>query len=196
MRNSVIKRKTNETDIVLELNLDGTGSYEIESGNGFFNHMLELFAKHGMFDLKVKCNGDTDVDFHHSIEDIGICLGKAFTEALGDKKGIERYGDIILPMDEALVLASVDISGRTYLGFEADFLDEYKINDFDLELVEEFMQAFARSAQITLHIKTLRGTNMHHLVEGIFKALARVLKKAVKIDENAKDVLPSSKGVL
>ena len=196
MRESEIKRKTAETDISLSLAIDGTGKGEgISTGIGFLDHMLNLFARHGRFDLCVKCKGDTNVDDHHSTEDIGIALGQAFRQALGDKKGICRYGDIILPMDEALILASVDVSGRGMLCFTADFKTE-KIGTFDTELVEEFFQAFALNAGITLHIKQLDGKNSHHIAEGMFKATARALRKAVSIDVEAKDEIPSTKGVL
>ena len=195
MRTSEIKRKTAETDITLTLNLDGTGKSEINSGNGFMDHMLTLFAKHGRFDLDVLCNGDTNVDFHHSAEDIGICLGKAFKEALGDMKGITRYADIILPMDEALILCATDISGRSYLGLDLP-LPSNRVGDFDTELVEEFLIAFVNNANITLHIKELAGKNTHHIIEGTFKALGRILAKAVKINEAYKNEIPSTKGVL
>ena len=196
MRESEIKRKTAETDISLSLAIDGTGKGEgISTGIGFLDHMLNLFARHGRFDLCVKCKGDTNVDDHHSAEDIGIALGQAFRQALGDKKGICRYSDIILPMDEALILASVDVSGRGMLCFTADFKTE-KIGTFDTELVEEFFQAFALNAGITLHIKQLDGKNSHHIAEGMFKATARALRKAVSIDVEAKDEIPSTKGVL
>ena len=195
MRTSKIERKTNETDIVLKLNLDGEGKGEINSGNGFMDHMLTLFAKHGKFDLDVFCNGDINVDFHHSAEDIGICLGKAFKEALGDMKGIYRYADIILPMDEALILCATDISGRSYLGLDLP-LPSSRVGDFDTELVEEFLIAFVNNANLTLHIKELAGKNTHHIIEGTFKALGRVLSKAVAINEKFKNEIPSTKGVL
>ena len=195
MRSYDIKRTTKETDIALSLNLDGKGESEIKSGNGFMDHMLTLFARHGGFDLKVVCNGDTDVDFHHSAEDIGICLGKALSEALGDMKGIYRYGNIILPMDEALVLVAVDISGRAHLSMDLP-LPSSRIGAFDTELVEEFFEAFVRNAGITLHIKELAGSNTHHIIEGCFKAVGRVLKAAVAIDAANADKIPSTKGVL
>ena len=195
MRSAKIIRKTGETDIELELNLDGTGENSIDTGVGFLDHILTLFARHGRFDLKVICKGDTNVDDHHSTEDIGIALGQAFKQALGDKRGIKRYGDIILPMDEALILAAVDISGRGMLVFNCDFTSQ-KIGTFDTELVEEFYNAFAPNAGITLHIKKLDGWNSHHVAEGSFKAVARTLRKAVKIDESCKDEIPSTKGVL
>ena len=181
MRSYDIKRTTKETDIALSLCLDGSGESSIKSGNGFMDHMLTLFARHGGFDLTVSCNGDTEVDFHHSAEDIGICLGKALSSALGDMKGIYRYGHIILPMDEALILAAVDISGRSHLSFDLP-LPSSRVGDFDTELVEEFFEAFVRNAGITLHIKELAGTNTHHIIEGCFKAVGRVLKAAVAID--------------
>ena len=196
MRNAEINRKTNETDISLVLDLDGKGEYKIDSGCNFFNHMMELFTKHGGFDLTLLCKGDFEVDFHHSIEDIGICLGKAFSEAIGDKKGIYRYGDMILPMDEALILCAIDYSGRSFLNFDVAFPDEYKVGDMDTELVEEFMLSFTRSANVTLHFKKLYGTNIHHIVEGIFKAFGRVLKQACMIDQKNADKLPSTKGML
>ena len=195
MRESEIKRKTAETDISLSLCVDGTGKAEISTGIGFLDHMLTLFARHGRFDLCVTCKGDTCVDDHHSTEDIGIVLGQALRQALGDKKGICRYGDIILPMDEALILASVDISGRGMLCLSAEFRTE-KIGTFDTELVEEFFQAFASNAGITLHIRQLDGKNSHHIAEGMFKAVARAMRKAVSIDEVARDEIPSTKGVL
>ncbi len=195
MRTVEISRKTAETDIVLKLNLDGSGKSTINSGNGFFDHMLTLFAKHSKFDLELNCNGDVNVDFHHSAEDIGITLGEAFKKALGDMKGITRYADTILPMDEALILSAVDISGRSYLSFNLDIPTE-KIGDFDSELIEEFLTAFVRKAEITLHIKQLNGSNSHHIAEGAFKSLAVTLKKAVEIQEKFKDEIPSTKGVL
>lgn len=196
MRKSQITRKTAETDITLSLNLDGNGSYDVKSGSNFFDHMLEQLAKHGGFDLALMCKGDVEVDFHHSAEDVGICLGKAFAEALGDKKGICRYGDVILPMDEALILCALDFSGRSYLNFDVTFPDEYKVGDLDTELIQEFFLAFVRSANATLHIKKLYGTNIHHIAEGVFKAFARALKKAVAIDAANADRLPSTKGIL
>ena len=195
MRESEIKRKTAETDISLSLCVDGTGKAEISTGIGFLDHMLTLFARHGRFDLCITCKGATCVDDHHSTEDIGIALGQALRQALGDKKGICRYGDIILPMDEALILASVDISGRGMLCLSAEFRTE-KIGTFDTELVEEFFQAFATNAGITLHIRQLDGKNSHHIAEGMFKAVARAMRKAVSIDEAARDEIPSTKGVL
>ena len=195
MRNAEIIRKTAETDIFLRLNLDGKGEVSTASGCGFLDHMLTLFAKHGRFDLELSCRGDTEVDYHHSVEDIGICLGMAFAEALGDKKGICRYGYMILPMDEALALTAVDFSGRGFLSFEAD-IPTQKVGDFDTELVEEFWQGFTRSAACTLHIKELAGTNSHHIIEAVFKSAARSMRQAVSIDEAAAGEIPSSKGVL
>ena len=195
MRTSEIKRKTNETDIELSINLDGKGDSIIDTGCGFLDHMLTLFAKHGKFDLNVKCIGDTEVDYHHTTEDIGICLGDAFLKALGDKKGICRYGDITLPMDEALILSAVDISGRGNCYYNMDIPTE-KVGDFDTELCKEFWDAFARDGGMTLHIIMLEGENSHHIIEGCFKAVARTLRKAVKIDIETADQLPSTKGVI
>lgn len=195
MREITLNRTTAETDIKLYLNLDGKGESKINSGNGFFDHMLTLFARHSKFDLKLDCKGDTNVDFHHSAEDIGIVLGDAFLKALGDKKGITRYADTTLPMDESLILTAVDISGRGYLNFDLSIPTE-KIGDFDSELVEEFFMAFVRCANVTLHIKQLDGRNSHHIVEGTFKSFARTLRKAVKIDDEFKNEIPSTKGIL
>ncbi len=195
MRRSEIKRKTKETDIALKLDVDGSGKGNIDTGVGFLDHMLELFKKHGCFDLDVVCKGDIDVDFHHSVEDIGICLGKAFRDAAGDCRGICRYGDMILPMDESLIMCAVDFGGRSYLSFDAE-MPSQKVGDFDTELVEEFMQAFVRTAEINLHIIKLKGTNTHHIIEGIYKALARTLKKALELDPRTGNELPSTKGVL
>ena len=195
MRRAEIARKTAETDIKIRLDIDGKGEGVISTGVGFLDHMLTLFSRHGKFDLDVSCIGDTYVDDHHSTEDIGIVLGQAFRQALGDKKGIFRYGDIILPMDEALILVSVDVSGRGMLCYRANFKTE-KIGTFDTELVEEFFIAFASNAGITLHIKQLDGRNSHHIAEGMFKAVARALRKAVDIDPRAQGEIPSTKGVL
>ena len=195
MRTAEIKRTTAETDIALTLCLDGSGQATINTGCGFLDHMLTLFAKHGRFDLVAKCNGDIEVDGHHTTEDIGIALGQAFKEALGDKKGIKRYGSTILPMDEALILTAVDISGRPYLRYRMR-IPAPMIGDFDTELLREFVIAFAFNAGITLHIRRLDGVNSHHIVEGTFKSLARTMRKAVAIDEEAKDEIPSTKGVL
>ena len=195
MRSYELKRKTAETGIELSLCLDGTGKISIDTGIGFMDHMLTLFAKHGGFDLTLRCVGDTNVDFHHSVEDIGIALGTAFSEALGDKKGICRYGSVILPMDEALILCAVDISGRDLLNYRVDVPTE-KVGDFDTELVKEFFLGFVRNSKITLHILELEGENSHHILECTFKAVTRTLRKAVAIDENFKDEIPSTKGVL
>lgn len=195
MRKSNIDRKTAETDIKLTLELDGKGRSDVDTGCGFLDHMLTLFASHGGFDLSLKCTGDVNVDYHHTAEDIGICLGTAFCEALGDKKGIERYGSIILPMDEALILCAIDFSGRDYLNFDVE-IPTLKVGDFDTELVEEFFIAFTRKANCTLHFKKLAGKNSHHVIEGAFKAAARAIKQAVKIDPDRADVIPSTKGVL
>ena len=195
MRNAEIIRKTAETDIALRLELDGTGDSSVDSGCGFLDHMLTLFAAHGRFDLSLTCRGDTNVDDHHTVEDIGICLGKAFCEALGDKRGICRYGDTILPMDEALILTAVDFSGRSCLGYDLT-LPAQKVGTFDTELVEEFWLAFVRQAQCALHIRMLAGKNTHHIIEGAFKSAARSLRQAVRIDAAFADEIPSTKGVL
>jgi imidazoleglycerol-phosphate dehydratase len=195
MRKVSIARKTKETDIILSLDLDGKGANAINTGCGFFDHMLELFARHGRFDLDVKCVGDVQVDYHHTVEDVGIVLGQAFKKALGDMKGITRYGTTILPMDESLVLTSLDISGRSFLKYDLP-VRATKIGDFPVELVEEFLLALVRHAGITLHVVKMAGTNSHHVIEGAFKSLARSLKDAVKIEEEYKDEIPSTKGVL
>lgn len=195
MRVSEIKRKTGETDIALKISLDGKGISKIDTGCGFLDHMLTLFARHARYDLEVKCAGDTNVDYHHTVEDVAICLGKAIFEALGDKKGIYRYGDIILPMDEALVMCAVDISGRDYLGYALE-IPAYKVGDFDTELCEEFFRAFVREAKLTLHIRQIAGSNSHHIIEGAFKAVARALSRATAIDGKYADEIPSTKGVL
>lgn len=195
MRTATINRKTAETDIKLTLNLDGRGNSNINSGCGFLDHMLTLFSKHGRFDLDLECVGDTYVDDHHTVEDIGISLGLAFKEALSDKKGVERYGNMILPMDETLILSAVDFSGRSYLNYNLDIPTE-KVGTFDTELVEEFFLGFVRNAECTLHIKQLDGTNSHHIIEGTFKSVARSMKDAVKIDEKFADEILSTKGVL
>ena len=195
MRNAEIKRKTAETDITLTLNLDGAGETKIQTGIGFLDHMLTLFARHGGFALAISCEGDTWVDGHHSAEDIGICLGMAFREALGDCRGIIRYGSMILPMDETLILSAVDVSGRSYLAFEVDFPTQ-RVGDFDTELVKEFFLAFVRKAELTLHIRQLAGENSHHIAEGIFKSVARSLRAAVAVDKDNADAIPSTKGVL
>ena len=212
MRIAEIKRKTAETDISLKLNLDGKGESKINSGCGFLDHMLTLLAKHARFDLSVFCDGDTHVDYHHTVEDVGICLGKAFAEAIGDKKGIIRYGDCTLPMDESLILSAVDLSGRDFLGYELPIPDEKvcitdglsydlpiprkQVGNFDTELVEEFWLGFVRNAGATLHIRKLAGTNSHHIIEGTFKSVARTLRDAVAIDSRFADAIPSTKGVL
>ena len=193
MRTSEITRNTAETKITLKLNLDGTGKSQIDTGVGFLDHMLTLFAAHGKFDLTVICNGDTGVDDHHSVEDIGICLGQAFQAALGDKRGITRYGSFLLPMDEALILSAVDISGRSCLSYGLDIPTE-KIGTFDTELVEEFFLGFTRNCPMSLHLRQLSGTNSHHIVEGAFKSLGRALKAAVALDGS--NDIPSTKGVL
>ena len=195
MRYAEVKRTTAETDISLSLLLDGSGKSVIDTGCGFLDHMLTLLASHGRFDLNVTCKGDTQVDYHHTVEDIGIALGKAFHDALGDKRGIHRYGDTILPMDEALILTAVDFSGRSYLGYEMNIPTE-KVGDFDTELVEEFWLGFVRQAECALHIRELAGKNSHHIIEGAFKSVARSLKEAVAIDGAYRNEIPSTKGVL
>lgn len=195
MRTAQMERRTAETDISLRLELDGTGKADCRTGCGFLDHMLTLFARHGRFDLTVRCQGDTQVDYHHTTEDIGICLGKAFREALGDKRGIVRYGDITLPMDEALVLAAVDVSGRGGCYYDLSVPTE-KVGDFDTELCQEFFIAFARDAGLTLHIRKLCGGNSHHILEGAYKAVARALRQAVRIDPECADEIPSTKGML
>ena len=195
MRTAEIQRKTNETDIKLTLNLDGSGKSEIECGCGFLEHMLTLFVFYAHFDLTLTCTGDTYVDDHHTVEDIGIALGEAFCNALGDKKGIVRYADTILPMDESLILTAVDLSGRALLSYSLDIPTE-KVGTFDTELCEEFFTAFVRTAQCTLHIKKISGTNSHHIIEGAFKSFARTMSGAVRIDSAFKDEILSTKGVL
>lgn len=195
MRTAEIIRKTAETDISLKINLDGTGVSNIKTGCGFLDHMLTLFAKHARFDLDVECNGDVYVDYHHTTEDIGIALGCAIDKALGDKKGIVRYGSMLLPMDESLIMCAVDISGRSFLAYGLDIPTE-KVGDFDTELTEEFFRAFASNARMNLHLKQLDGTNSHHIIEGAFKAVARSMKAAVAIDAAFADEIPSTKGVL
>ena len=193
MRTAVVCRKTAETDIFLSLDLDGSGKSTIQSGCGFLDHMLTLFASHGRFDLMVTCKGDTQVDYHHTVEDIGIALGQAFAQALGDKRGIQRYGDRILAMDEALILSAVDISGRSCLCYGLDIPTE-KIGTFDTELVEEFFLGFTRNCPMSLHLRQLSGTNSHHIVEGAFKSVGRALKAAVSL--TGSNEIPSTKGVL
>ena len=195
MRTAEIERKTAETEISLTLALDGTGEARIDSGVGFLDYMLTLFARHGRFDLALECRGDTAVDDHHSVEDIGIALGQAFAQALGEKRGIRRYGDTILPMDEALILTAADISGRGMLCFEMA-IPSPKVGSFDTELVQEFWQGFVRAAGITLHIRQLAGVNSHHIIEGCFKSAARTLRTAVSVDPAEADRIPSTKGVL
>ena len=195
MRTAEIIRKTAETEITLKLDLDGTGASDVATGVGFLDHMLTLFAKHGRFDLTLTCQGDTWVDDHHSVEDVGIALGMAFAQALGEKRGIARYGSCILPMDEALILTAVDLSGRAYLGFDLRIPTKH-VGTFDTELVEEFFWAFVRSAACTLHLRRLAGKNSHHIIEGAFKSAARSLRAAVRIEERFRDEIPSTKGVL
>ncbi len=195
MRNAEINRKTNETDIALKLEIDGQGKSSVDTGVGFFDHMMCLFASHGKFNVNLKCRGDTWVDAHHSCEDIGIALGDAFSKALGEKRGIKRYADIILPMDEALIMCAVDISGRAHLSYDVPTPTE-KIGTFDCELSREFFEAFVRSSGITLHIKKLDGANSHHIIEGVFKAFARVMRSACSVDERYENEIPSTKGVL
>ena len=195
MRIVELKRNTAETQITLRLDLDGSGKSDIATGCGFLDHMLTLFARHGRFDLDITCHGDTQVDYHHTTEDIGIALGTAFSQALGQKRGICRYGSIILPMDEALLLAAVDLSGRDCLGYALAIPTE-KVGDFDTELTREFWLGFVRNAGCSLHLRSLAGDNSHHIIEGAFKAAARAIKAAVKLDPDAADVIPSTKGVL
>lgn len=195
MREIKLERKTNETDISLILNIDGAGKSEINTGCGFLDHMLTLFAKHGRFDIKLACKGDTQVDYHHTAEDIGIVLGNAFLQGLGEMRGISRYGYMILPMDEALILTAIDISGRGHLEYNMNIPTE-KIGDFDSELIREFFEAFVREAKITLHIKQLDGFNSHHIAEGAFKSFAHSLSAAASIDEKYKNEIPSTKGIL
>lgn len=195
MRTASLTRTTAETAISLSINLDGSGKSTLQTGCGFLDHMLTLFASHGRFDLEVSCKGDTYVDYHHTVEDIGITLGQAFAKALGEKRGIHRYGDTILPMDEVVVMSSVDFSGRSFLGFELPIPTE-KVGDFDTELVEEFWMGFVRQAECALHIRLFAGKNSHHIIEGAFKSVARSLRQAVSIDEEFKNEIPSTKGVL
>lgn len=195
MRTAQLQRNTAETQIKLTLNLDGTGESSIRTGCGFLDHMLTLFAKHGRFDLTVQCSGDVQVDDHHTVEDIGITLGKAFHQALGDKRGIVRYGSMMLPMDESLILSAVDISGRSHLSYGLQ-IPTQKVGSFDTELTEEFWLGFIRCANLTLHIQQLAGTNSHHIIEGTFKSVARSLRQAVAIDPAFADEIPSTKGVL
>ena len=195
MRSASIKRDTKETQITLSIDLDGTGKSELATGCGFLDHMLTLFARHGDFDLTVSCNGDTEVDYHHTVEDIGICLGQAFTQALGDKRGINRYGQFLLPMDETLVLCACDLSGRDYLGWAVE-LPSPKVGDFDTELAKEFWLAFVRNCPASIHIREMAGENTHHILEAIFKGMGRTLKEAVALDPRHMGEIPSTKGVL
>ena len=195
MRTAEIVRNTAETKISLSLNLDGTGKADIASGCGFLDHMLTLLTRHGDFDLTLRCQGDTYVDYHHTVEDIGICLGRAFTEALGEKRGINRYGQFLLPMDETLVLCACDLSGRDYLGWAVE-LPSMTVGDFDTELAEEFWLGFVRNCQATVHIRQMAGKNTHHILEAVFKGMGRTLKMAVAMDEKHLGEIPSTKGVL
>ena len=194
MRCAEVSRRTGETDINISLDLDGQGTSNLDTGMGFFEHMLNLFTTHGQFNLKVECSGDLFVDGHHSVEDIGIALGQAFTKAMGDKVGIKRYGTAFVPMDEALIMVSLDLSGRAFLNYEV-LVKAQMIGDYDTELTEEFLRAFAFNTGITLHVKMMAGSNSHHIVEGVFKALARALREALTIDERIQGVM-STKGML
>ena len=195
MRKASLDRKTTETQIAVSINLDGTGTYDVKSGVGFLDHMLELLSRHSLIDIKLRASGDTHIDFHHTTEDSGIALGQAFAKALGDRKGIRRYADCLLPMDEALTRAAIDVSGRPYLIWKVEF-SRPKIGEFDTELVREWFQAFAMNAGVTLHVETLHGDNCHHIAESCFKALARVLRGAIEIDPRQKNRIPSTKGSL
>jgi len=195
MRKFEVTRRTKETDIKVQLNVDGSGSYQIDTGSGFLNHMLELFAAHGKFDINVLCVGDLQVDCHHTTEDVAISLAAAFKESLGDKRGIKRYGQRLLPMDETLILCAIDLSGRAYLNYDVK-IPTQKVGEFDTELVYEFMSAFTRELGMSLHIVMMKGENTHHIIEGIFKAVARALAEAVTIDERFADEIPSTKGLL
>ena len=195
MRNAALTRATAETDIRLALELDGTGKSDVDTGCGFLDHMLTLFARHGRFDLSLACKGDVNVDCHHTTEDVGIVLGQAFAQALGDKRGIRRYGSMLLPMDEALILCALDLSGRAYLGYELTLPTE-KVGDFDTELGKEFFWGFVRSSACTLHLRQLAGENSHHILEGAFKGFGRALREAVSIEEAYKNEIPSTKGML
>ena len=195
MRTAQIERNTNETQIRLTLNVDGRGQYQVDTGCGFLDHMLELFARHGSFDLAVTCQGDTQVDDHHTVEDIGIALGKAFAQALGDLRGVYRYGNFLLPMDEALVLCAVDLSGRGYLGWQMELPTE-KVGTFDTELAEEFWIAFSRNCEATLHFQQMAGRNSHHILEAAFKGMGRALRQAVAIEPGRENEIPSTKGIL
>ena len=195
MRKCEINRRTKETDVKVQLNLDGMGACQIDTGVGFLNHMLELFAMHGKFDLNILCVGDLQVDFHHTVEDAAICLGRAFNEALGNKSGIKRYGQRLLPMDEALVICAVDAGGRAFLDYDVKLPSE-KVGEFDTELIREFMAAFTREAEINLHITALKGENSHHIIEAVFKSFARALAESASIDETHPEEIPSTKGLL
>jgi imidazoleglycerol-phosphate dehydratase len=195
MRKASLDRKTTETQIAVSINLDGTGAFDVKSGVGFLDHMLELLARHSLIDIKLRAKGDTHIDFHHTTEDTGIALGQAFAKALGNRKGIRRYADCFLPLDEALTRAAIDVSGRPYLIWKVEF-SRPKIGEFDTELVREWFQAFAMNAGVTLHVQTLYGDNCHHIAESCFKALARVLRGAIEIDPRQKDRIPSTKGSL
>lgn len=195
MRRKELERNTKETQIKLAVLVDGTGKYEIETGCGFLDHMLELFTRHGRFDINIKCTGDTQVDYHHTTEDIGIALGSAFKAALGDKRGIYRYGQFLLPMDEALVMCALDISGRCFVNFDVE-ISAQKVGDFDTELVKEFVLAFSRELGLTIHFKQFAGENSHHIIEAVFKGMARALRAACAIEEEYADEIPSTKGVL
>jgi imidazoleglycerol-phosphate dehydratase len=195
MRKALIKRKTKETDISLDLNLDGRGSYSINTSIPFLDHMLSLTCKHGLFDMKLKAKGDVDIDDHHTVEDIGIVLGKAIKQAVGDMKGIARYGQASVPMDEALASVSIDISGRPYFVYKVEFPKKSKLKDFDPDLIEDFLQAFVSSSSITLHVNALYGRNTHHIIEAIFKGLGRALREAVTINPKMKGI-PTTKGMI
>ncbi|WOI12501.1 imidazoleglycerol-phosphate dehydratase HisB [Thalassospira lucentensis] len=195
MRKARVERNTNETQIMVELNLDGTGIYDVETGVGFLDHMLEQLSRHSLMDLKVRAKGDLHIDFHHTTEDTGIAIGQAFSQALGDKKGINRYGSCLLPMDEALTRVALDCSNRPYLIWNVEFTRD-KLGDMDTELFREWFQAFAQAAGLTLHVENLYGDNNHHIVESAFKALARSLRSAIEIDSRKSDAIPSTKGVL
>ncbi|MBO4343040.1 MAG: imidazoleglycerol-phosphate dehydratase HisB [Clostridia bacterium] len=195
MRKAEIARKTAETDIKITLDLDGSGKSNIDTGCGFLDHMLTLFAKHGKFDLDVSCAGDVNVDYHHTVEDVGIALGKAFSVSLGDKRGITRYGDAVISMDEAVILSSVDFSGRDFLGFSLD-IPAQKVGDFDTELVEEFFLGFVRNALCALHIRRISGKNSHHIIEGAFKSVSKSISQAVSVQKGFENDIPSTKGVL
>ena len=195
MRYAEISRKTNETDIKLTLELDGKGIHDIKTGCGFLDHMLELFTSHGRFNIKLSCKGDTHVDFHHTVEDVGISLGQAFKNALGNKKGIARYGSFILPMDETLILSAIDFSGRVFLNYDVEIFTP-KVGDFDTELSKEFWLGFARESFSTMHIKKLSGENSHHIIEAIFKSTARAIRQAVKFDPDYENEIPSTKGII